>query len=279
MIDRYGSARQRGLYLPALTSMDALASYCLTEPGAGSDAAALATTAKRVGDDYVLSGTKAFISGGGVSDVYLVMARTGAAGPKGISAFLVERVGGASGQRGDSGRRWVAAPCSLALLAASHGGADCRGGCTTELLAAAPQPRPAWQAGEEVGAGCPQWPARRGIKGGACPAVAVVQGTQGLSFGKPESKLGWNAQPTTAVILDGVRVPADNLVGKVGGAGCRGRAGVRGLSPHAGCLLPGWLVVPPTAADQTPAAPQEGEGFKIAMRALDGGRINIGACR
>ncbi|KAI3430470.1 hypothetical protein D9Q98_005065 [Chlorella vulgaris] len=154
VVDRYGTARQRSMYLPALTSAEHLASYCLTEPGSGSDAVALKMTAKREagGGGYVLNGAKAFISGGGVSDVYLVMARTGQAGPKGISAFLVEK------------------------------------------------------------------------------------GTPGLSFGKPELKLGWNAQPTTAVVFDDVRVGDDSRVG------------------------------------------QEGEGFKIAMQALDGGRINIGAC-
>ena len=91
MIDRFGSDDLRHRYLPRLTSMELIASYCLTEPGAGSDAAALSTTAQRVGDHYVLSGSKAFISGAGTSDVYLVMARTGAKGPKGVSAFLVEK--------------------------------------------------------------------------------------------------------------------------------------------------------------------------------------------
>lgn len=93
MIDTYGSAQQREQYLPRLTTMEALAAYCLTEPGSGSDAAALRTTARRDGDDYVLTGSKAFISGAGAADVYLVMARTGGPGPKGISAFLVEKVG------------------------------------------------------------------------------------------------------------------------------------------------------------------------------------------
>ena len=130
MICRYGNEDQRQQYLPQLTCMDTLASYCLTEPGSGSDAASLTTTAKREGTDYVLNGmarllllmlpnntepfrtqhaislsltavsvivlicigTKAFISGGGVSDLYLVMARTGQAGHKGISAFLVQKV-------------------------------------------------------------------------------------------------------------------------------------------------------------------------------------------
>ncbi|PRW32835.1 acyl- dehydrogenase [Chlorella sorokiniana] len=152
VIDKWGSPHLRGEYLPALTAMEARASYCLTEPGSGSDAASLKTTARREGDHYVLNGQKIFISGGGSSHLYLVMARTGEPGPKGISAFLIEK------------------------------------------------------------------------------------DTEGLSFGKPERKMGWNAQPTTTVMMDNVRVPVDSRVG------------------------------------------QEGEGFKIAMWALDGGRVNIGAC-
>lgn len=91
MIDRFGSDDLRGRYVPSLTAMDRIASYCLTEPGSGSDAAALRTTAVRDGDHWVLNGSKAFISGAGTSDVYVVMARTGEAGPKGISAFVVDR--------------------------------------------------------------------------------------------------------------------------------------------------------------------------------------------
>lgn len=91
MIDTFGDEVQRKKFLPALTSMQTFASYCLTEPNAGSDAGSVATTAKRDGGDYVLNGTKAFISGGGTSDVYAVMCRTGEAGPKGISCILVEK--------------------------------------------------------------------------------------------------------------------------------------------------------------------------------------------
>lgn len=91
MIDRFGSDDLRRRYLPRLTSMELIASYCLTEPGSGSDAAAMRTTAKLDGDHYVLNGGKAFISGGGVSDVYVVMARTGGEGAKGVSAFVVEK--------------------------------------------------------------------------------------------------------------------------------------------------------------------------------------------
>jgi alkylation response protein AidB-like acyl-CoA dehydrogenase len=91
MIDSFGSQDLKDRFLPDLVTMDKIASYCLTEPGSGSDAAALKTTAKREGDHYVLNGTKQFTSGGGVNDIYLVMARTGDEGPKGISAFIIER--------------------------------------------------------------------------------------------------------------------------------------------------------------------------------------------
>jgi len=91
MIDRFGTREQRARFLPQLMTMVHFASYCLTEPGSGSDAAALATKAVRHGDDYVLNGTKAFISGGSVSDLYVTMVRTGEAGPGGISCLVVER--------------------------------------------------------------------------------------------------------------------------------------------------------------------------------------------
>ncbi|MGC9270814.1 acyl-CoA dehydrogenase family protein [Acidiphilium sp.] len=152
MIDRYGDAEQRARFLPDLISMRTLASYCLTEPGCGSDAAALTTRARRDGDAYVLDGTKQFISGAGATDLYLVMARTGGAGAGGVSCFIV--------------------PCDAA----------------------------------------------------------------GLSFGANERKMGWNAQPTRQVVLDGVRVPRALRLGG------------------------------------------EGDGFRIAMSGLDGGRLNIGAC-
>jgi alkylation response protein AidB-like acyl-CoA dehydrogenase len=152
MLDRFGSDGLKAKYLPDLVTMERMASYCLTEPSSGSDAAALRTRAVRDGDDYVLTGTKQFISGAGENDVYLVMARTGEEGPRGISCFVVEK----------------------------------------DML--------------------------------------------GVSFGAQERKLGWHSQPTAQVNLDGVRVPAENLVG------------------------------------------QEGEGFRIAMMGLDGGRLNIGAC-
>jgi hypothetical protein len=152
MIDAFGTPAQRGRWLPKLCTMEQFASYCLTEPNAGSDAAALQCRAVREGDDYVLNGTKAFISGGGMSDLYVCMARTGGPGPKGISCLVVER------------------------------------------------DRP------------------------------------GLSFGKQERKLGWHSQPTAMVNFTDCRVPAENRLGA------------------------------------------EGEGFKIAMQGLDGGRINIAAC-
>ena len=161
MIDEFGTDEQRHQWIPKLASMELFASYCLTEPGAGSDAAALRTKAVKEGEgpdaEYVLTGTKQFISGGGQSDVYVVMARTGEAGAKGISTFIV-------------------------------------------------------------------------------PADS-----EGLSFGPNEQKMGWNAQPTAQVIMEGVRVPAANLIG---GADTGG----------------------------------EGLGFTIAMKGLNGGRINIAAC-
>ncbi|GAB5374425.1 MAG: acyl-CoA dehydrogenase family protein [Acuticoccus sp.] len=152
MIDRFGSEAQRGERLPPLATMAHFAAYCLTEPGAGSDAAALTTRATREGDHYVLDGAKAFISGGGRADLYAVMARTGGEGASGISTILVEA------------------------------------------------------------------------------------GTPGLSFGAQEKKLGWHSQPTAAVVFEGCRVPVGNRLGA------------------------------------------EGEGFRIAMMGLDGGRLNIGAC-
>jgi alkylation response protein AidB-like acyl-CoA dehydrogenase len=152
MIDRFGSDDVKARYLPSLVTMEKIASYCLTEPGSGSDAAALKATARRDGDHYVLNGTKQFISGAGYNDVYVCMVRTGEEKSRGISAIVVEK------------------------------------------------------------------------------------GTPGLSFGAPEKKLGWNASPTAQVIFEDCRVPAANLVGG------------------------------------------EGEGFKIAMAGLDGGRLNIGAC-
>ena len=91
MIDKYGSEDQRQHWLPQLVTMDKLSCYCLTEPGSGSDAAALRTSARREGDHYVLNGSKQFISGAGAGDIYLVMVRTGAEGPKGISAVIVEK--------------------------------------------------------------------------------------------------------------------------------------------------------------------------------------------
>ncbi len=152
VIDLFGSADQRKQWLPRLCGFELLGAYCLSEPSSGSDAAALTTRAMREGNSYKLNGVKQFISGAGDADLYIVMARTGAAGARGISAFLVEK----------------SAP--------------------------------------------------------------------GLSFGPVEKKMGWNAQATRQVILDDVCVPAGNMLGA------------------------------------------EGTGFKIAMAALDGGRLNIAAC-
>ncbi len=152
MIDRFGSQAVKDKYLPAMVTMARMGSYCLTEAGSGSDAAALKTQAVREGDHYVVTGSKQFISGGGENDIYVVMVRTGEEGPKGISCLVIEK------------------------------------------------------------------------------------DMPGVSFGAQERKLGWHSQPTAQVNFDGVRVPADNLVGG------------------------------------------EGEGFRIAMMGLDGGRLNIGAC-
>ncbi len=152
MIDTYGTDEQIDRWMPDLATMAAFGGYCLTEPGAGSDAANIATSAVRDGDDFVLNGVKQFISGAGEAAVYVVMARSGGPGADGISAFLVP---------GDA---------------------------------------------------------------------------EGLSFGALEKKMGWHAQPTRQVIFDGVRVPASALLG------------------------------------------EEGRGFRIAMSALNGGRLNIAAC-
>ncbi|KAJ8366904.1 hypothetical protein AAFF_G00336880 [Aldrovandia affinis] len=152
MIDTFGNTEQREKYCPDLCTMDKFASYCLTEPGSGSDAASLLTSARLEGDHYVLNGSKAFISGGGDTDVYIVMCRTGERDPKGISCLVVEKE------------------------------------------------------------------------------------TPGLSFGKKEKKMGWNSQPTRAVMFEDCMVPVTNRLG------------------------------------------QEGQGFNIAMKGLNGGRINIASC-
>ena len=153
MIDAFGSDEQRQRWLPKLCTMETIASYCLTEPGSGSDAAALRTKAVADGNAaFVLNGSKAFISGGGHSDIYVTMVRTGDDTPNGISCMVIEN------------------------------------------------------------------------------------GTDGLSFGKQEEKLGWHSQPTAMVNFEDCRVPAENLIGNTG------------------------------------------DGFKIAMAGLDGGRLNIAAC-
>ena len=152
MIDRFGSKAVKDKYLPSMVPMERIGSYCLTEAGSGSDAAALKARAARDGDHYVVTGSKQFISGGGENEIYVVMVRTGDEGPKGISCLVIEK------------------------------------------------------------------------------------DMPGVSFGALERKLGWHSQPTAQVNFDGVRVPVENLVGG------------------------------------------EGEGFRIAMMGLDGGRLNIGAC-
>ena len=152
MLGKWGTSAVRQQWGEPLTSGKKLASYCLTEPGSGSDAASIQTRARREGQSYLISGSKVFISGAGATDVLVLMARTGGPGPGGISAFAV-------------------------------------------------------------------------------PADAP-----GIHYGKKEQKMGWNSQPTRQINFDGVRIPADHLLG------------------------------------------QEGEGFKIAMKGLDGGRINIATC-
>ena len=117
MIDKFGSEELRQQWVPGLASMELLSSYCLTEPGAGSDAAALSTKAVRDGDDYVLNGVKQFISGAGTSDVYVVMARTGAAGAKGISAFVVPKdVDGLSFGANEKKMGWNAQPTRQVIM-------------------------------------------------------------------------------------------------------------------------------------------------------------------
>ncbi|CAJ1585220.1 acyl-CoA dehydrogenase family protein [[Mycobacterium] wendilense] len=117
MVDSYGTLEQRKTWVPRLASMEAIASYCLTEPGAGSDASALRTRAVRDGSDYVLDGVKQFISGAGASDVYVVMARTGAEGPRGISAFVVEKgTPGLSFGANEAKMGWSAQPTAQVIL-------------------------------------------------------------------------------------------------------------------------------------------------------------------
>ena len=152
MIDSFGNESQRAKFLPPLMRMDMMASYALTEPGSGSDAAAMRSRAIRDGDHYVLNGSKAFISGAGHSDLYVAMVRTGDEGAGGVSCFLIEK------------------------------------------------------------------------------------DTPGLSFGANERKMGWNNQPTAQVVFEDCCVPVENLLG------------------------------------------EEGDGFKFAMKGLDGGRLNIAAC-
>jgi len=153
MVDTFGDDELRARFVPKLATMETIGSYCLTEPGSGSDAAAMKTKAVRDGDSYILNGTKAFISGAGFSDVYLIMAKTG---EKSVSAFLVEN------------------------------------------------------------------------------------GTDGLSFGAQEKKMGWNAQPTAQVILEACRIPAVNLIGAEGAGFKFAMAGLDGGRVNIGaCSLGG----------------------------------------
>jgi alkylation response protein AidB-like acyl-CoA dehydrogenase len=125
MVDTYGTHEQRKSWVPKLASMEAVASYCLTEPGAGSDAAALRTKAVRDGDHYVLDGVKQFISGAGESDVYIVMARTGGDGPRGISAFIVEKgTSGLSFGANEEKMGWHAQPTAQVIFEGVRVSAD-----------------------------------------------------------------------------------------------------------------------------------------------------------
>jgi alkylation response protein AidB-like acyl-CoA dehydrogenase len=126
MIDRFGNEAQRARFLPKLMSMQHFASYCLTEPGSGSDAAALQTSARRDGEDYVLNGTKAFISGGGASDIYVAMVRTGEAGPaqtqaRGISCLVVEKgAKGLSFGKKEKKLGWNTQPTAMVIFEDCH---------------------------------------------------------------------------------------------------------------------------------------------------------------
>jgi alkylation response protein AidB-like acyl-CoA dehydrogenase len=125
MVDSFGTEEQRKDWIPRLASMDAIASYCLTEPGAGSDAGALRTKAVRSGDDWVLDGVKQFISGAGSSDVYVVMARTGSEGPKGISAFVVPKdIPGLSFGADEQKMGWNAQPTKQVVFEGARVPAD-----------------------------------------------------------------------------------------------------------------------------------------------------------
>ena len=117
MIDQFGSAELKARYLPRLVGMEAMASYCLTEPGSGSDAAALRTTARREGDHYIVNGTKQFISGSGVNDIYVTMVRTGEPGPRGISCLVIERdMPGVSFGAPERKLGWNASPTAQVIL-------------------------------------------------------------------------------------------------------------------------------------------------------------------
>lgn len=186
MIDTAGTDEQRHRWVPRLAAMEDLASYCLTESGAGSDAAALRTTARRVDDGYVLDGAKQFISGAGTSAVYVVMARTGGPGAKGVSAFVV-------------------------------------------------------------------------------PA-----GTPGLSFGAEEAKMGWHAQPTREVVLDGVHVPTDHLLGEEGQGFAIAMKGLDGGAAQHRCVLPRRG---PGRLRRRPRPPAHARGLRRAARRAAGAAV------
>ncbi len=202
MIDSFGDDAQRAAFLPKLLTMEHFASYCLTEPGSGSDAASLKTRAERDGDHYVLNGAKAFISGGGASEVYLVMCRTGGPGPEGVSALIVPK------------------------------------------------------------------------------------DTPGLSFGKKERKLGWNSQPTAAVIFEDARVPVANRLGAEGAGfrfammgldGGRVNIGACSLGGARACLEAALAHVKERQQFGRPLADFQALQFKLADMAteLDAARLMV----
>ncbi|VEG52018.1 acyl-CoA dehydrogenase [Mycolicibacterium aurum] len=171
MIDSFGTEEQRKEWVPRLASMDAIASYCLTEPGAGSDAGALRTKAVRSGDEWVLDGVKQFISGAGSSDVYVVMARTGSEGPKGISAFVVPRdTPGLSFGADEQKMGWNAQPTKQVIFEGARVPADALLGGTD---------------GEGTGFGI----AMKGLNGGRINIAACSLGGAQIAYDKAAAYL------------------------------------------------------------------------------------------
>jgi alkylation response protein AidB-like acyl-CoA dehydrogenase len=183
MVDTFGTHEQRKSWMPRLASMEAIASYCLTEPGAGSDAGALRTKAVREGGDYVIDGVKQFISGAGTSDVYVVMARTGGDGPRGISAFIVEKdTAGLSFGADEQKMGWNAQPTAQVVFESVRVPADA-------MLGGA--------EGEGTGFGI----AMNGLNGGRVNIAACSLGGAQAAFDKASSYLA-DRQAFGASLLD-----------------------------------------------------------------------------